>query len=76
MAGIAEQLTWGSPYVHSGMNLNAFYTWARTASEEHIDEVMEVIYTVEHFEGNSEDDWDAQPNPPVVIRRPDVEATG
>ena len=73
MAGIAEQLTWGSEYVHSGMNLNAFHKWARTASEEDIDEVMQVIFTVEHFEGTGEDDWDAQPNPPEIIRRPDLE---
>ena len=72
MAGIAEQLT-TSPYVHSGMNLNAFYTWARTASEEHIDEVMQVIYTVEHFMGFPDDEESIQPDHmPYVIRRDDL----
>ena len=64
MAGIAEQLT-TSQYVHSPMNLNAFYRWARTASEEDIDEVMQVVYTVEHFMGDSP--RDPQPIHDIVI---------
>ena len=71
MAGIAQQLT-TSRYIHSPMNLNAFYRWAATASEEEIDEVMHVIYTVEHFAGDSDDDWSTQPVHPIVIRRPDL----
>ena len=72
MAGTAQQLTY-SRYVHSPMNLNAFYRWAATASEEEIDEVMQNIYTVEHFTGDSDDDWSTQPVHPIVIRRPDLE---
>ena len=47
MAGIAETLT-TNLWVITPINLNAFFRWAGQASEEELDEVMAVIYTVEH----------------------------
>ncbi len=47
MAPIAEELT-TSRYVLSPTNLNAFSRWADEAEELEIDEVMEVVHTVEH----------------------------
>ena len=60
MPGIAEQLT-TNKFVHSPLNLHGFYKWVSTASEEEIDEVMQVIYTVEHRMGDLEELFPTQP---------------
>ena len=71
MASMEDQLQI-SQYVHSPLNLNCFAYWAQTADEEELDEVMQVIYTVEHRMGG---DWGMFPTQPIGITRPDLGRT-
>ena len=69
MAGIAEELR-TSPYVMHPVNLDCFLMWADQAGEDHLDEVMEVVHTVER----PLTDYPTGPGdlPPIVISRPDL----
>ncbi len=68
MATLAEQLTL-SNYVVSPLNHNCFSKWAGTAEENELEEVMQVIYTVEHRMG---EDLGMFPTEPIVVTRPDL----
>ena len=69
MAGIAEELR-TSKYVFSPINLLAFSRWADQADEDDLDEVMEVVHTVER----PLTDWAFGPYdlPPIVINLADL----
>ena len=69
MAGIAEWGLWTSPYVHPLFNFDCFRMRADEAHEDELDEVMEVVHTVER-----PITWRPGPSdlPPIVINRPDL----
>ena len=57
-------------YVHSPLNLNSFEKWAIDATEEQLDQVCSVIYTVVHRIGYDDDD---DPNDIIInIMRRDL----
>ena len=69
MAVNIEQLTM-SPYVYSPFNLNSFLKWCATATEDDIDQVMEVVYIVEHR--YPDELFGPEGTPPIVIDRDDL----
>ena len=68
MASIADQLV-KNQHVISELNLFCFGIWTSEASEDELDEVMQVIYTEEH---RLREDWGLFPTEPLVITRVDL----